>query len=168
VTETPEAPRLTTDAAMEEVRTRVRAELRKQLIAHGASSDLADERVFGEVDALLRRALASDDRQALLMPALLADEWRPELSLRLAGHRPGLTGAVVLFAKRRLLLPLTRWLFEYALENFRRQDRLNAALMACVQTLAAEHVRLRARVDALEAAPHATRGVSPADPPLAR
>ena len=53
--------------------------------------------------------------------------------------------------KRRILLPLTRWLFEYTLENFRRQHRLNLALMACVQTLAIEHAKLSREVAALRA-----------------
>lgn len=151
-----EPARLSADAVMTEVRARVRAELRARLVAHGAADDFADERVFADVDALLRRAVAHDTRDTLLLPDLLADEWRPELSLRLAGHRDGAAAALILFVKRRVLLPLTRWLFEYALENFRRQDRVNVALMACVQSLAAEHARLRLRVASLEA----ERGVS--------
>jgi hypothetical protein len=142
----------TTDEAMNEVRARVRAELRARLVALGAADDFADERDFAEVDALLRRALAHDDPHALLLPELLSDPWRPELALDLSGHRGGVAAALILFAKRRVLLPLTRWLFEYALENFRRQHRLNVALMACVQTLAADQVRLRRRLDALESA----------------
>ena len=43
----------------------------------------------------------------------------------------------------RLLLPLTRWLFEYSQENFRRQDRLNRVLFACIEELAIENARLR-------------------------
>lgn len=135
---------------MDDVRARVRAALRTRVQASGGSDDFTSERDFAEVDALIRRALAHDDPHALLMPDLLAEPWRPELSLELAGHRGGAAGSIILFVKRRVLLPLTRWLFEYALENFRRQHRLNIALMACVQTLAAEHVRLRQRVEALE------------------
>jgi hypothetical protein len=139
-----------TDAVMREVRERVRADLRARLVARGVE-ELADPRVFEDVDALFRRALARDDRHALLLPELMADEWRPELSLRLASHRGGLAASLVLFAKRRLLLPLTRWLFEYSLENFRRQDRLNVALMSCLQSLAAEHARVQLRLASLEA-----------------
>ena len=145
---------------MEDVRARAGAALRIRVSRAGGADDFRSERDFAEVDALLRRALAHDDPHALLIPDLLADSWRPELSLELAGHRGGVTGAAILFVKRRVLLPLTRWLFEYALENFRRQHRLNVALMACVQTLAAEHVRLRRRVDALES----TSGAPPRDP----
>ena len=47
-------------------------------------------------------------------------------------------------------MPVTRWLYDYSRENFARQERLNFALMACVQELVVENVRLAARVDALE------------------
>jgi hypothetical protein len=83
---------------------------------------------------------------------LLAEPWQPELSLRLSSHRQGPVASAILFAKRRVLLPLTRWLYEYSLENFRRQDRLNVLLMACLQSFAAEHARLKLRVADLEAA----------------
>jgi hypothetical protein len=49
----------------------------------------------------------------------------------------------VVFVKRRLLLPATRWLYEYSLENFRRQQRVNALLFACVEELAIENAKLR-------------------------
>ena len=49
----------------------------------------------------------------------------------------------VLFAKRRVLLPMLRWLFEYSQENFRRQQRINAVLFACIEDLAIENARLR-------------------------
>jgi len=146
---------------MDEIRRRVRADLRARLLVRGAAADFADERIFDDVDALFRRALAQDDRFRLLLPELLGDEWAPELALRLRSHRPGPVAAIVLFAKRRILLPLTRWLYEFALENFRRQDALNVALMACLQTLAADHARLRERVADLEA------GAGPGRPPRA-
>ncbi len=86
----------------------------------------------------------------LLLPELLGDEveWSLEPNLRLSSHRPAAGGAI-LFVKRRLLLPLTRWLFEYAQENFRRQQRLNRILLACVEELAVENARLRRDLDAL-------------------
>ena len=43
-----------------------------------------------------------------------------------------------------------RWLFEYSQDNFRRQDHLDLALVACLQSLAADHARLKQRVAALE------------------
>ena len=35
-----------------------------------------------------------------------------------------------------MLLPLTRWLFEYSQDNFRRQHHLNRILFACIEELA--------------------------------
>jgi hypothetical protein len=142
-----------TEAVMAELRGRVRADLRARLVARGAADDFADQAVFDAVDVLFRRALARDDRHALLMPDLLDQPWRPELSLSIASHRGGLVGALIVFTKRRILLPLSRWLYEYALENFRVQDRVNVSLMSCLQSLAADHVRLRQRLDALEGRP---------------
>jgi hypothetical protein len=135
---------------MADVRARVRADLRAKIVAAGAT-EMADERLFADVDRLLRAALAHDDAGALLLPHLLTDDWQPELALRLSSHRGGLTARLLVGIKRRILLPLTRWLFEYTLENFRRQHRLNLALMACVQTLATEHARLAREVDELRA-----------------
>jgi hypothetical protein len=146
---------------MNEVFDQVRTELRARLVARGAADDFADARVFDDVYGLFRQALAHNSRHVLLLPDLLADEWRPELALRLTSHRRGPVAWLILFVKRRVLLPLTRWLFEYSLENFRRQDRLNIVLMACLQSLAAEHARLRLRVAALEAAAGAPERAAP-------
>ena len=54
---------------------------------------------------------------------------------------------------------MTRWLYDYSRENFARQERLNFALMACVQELVVENVRLAARVDALEHSARRPRAV---------
>jgi hypothetical protein len=138
-------PPLRTDDVMTDIQARVRAQLRARLKASGAA-EFSDDQLFTDVDAIFRQALANDDQGALILPALLPEDWHPELSLRLSSHRGGL-GAVIVFIKRRLLLPITRWLFEYTLENFRRQHRTNLALMACLQTLAIENVRLRRELE---------------------
>jgi hypothetical protein len=49
--------------------------------------------------------------------------------------------------KRRFLLPISRWLFEYSRENFRRQQRMNRILLACIEQLAIENARLRQDLD---------------------
>ncbi len=143
---------------MADLRARVRADLRARIVATGGAG-MADERLSDDVDALFRAALATDDAGALLLPHLLADDWQPELALRLSSHRGGLTARLLVGIKRRILLPLTRWLFEYTLENFRRQHRLNLALMACLQALAVDHARvsrelaeLRVRAEGAEGA----------------
>src|SRR5689334_24075222 len=52
---------------------------------------------------------------------LFRSDWRLKTHLELSTHRPAI-GRAILFTKRRVLLPLTRWLFEYSQENFRRQE----------------------------------------------
>ena len=53
-----------------------------------------------------------------------------------------MAGPALIFLKRRVLLPLMRWL-DNTLENFRRQERTNRTLFACIEELAIENVRLR-------------------------
>ena len=150
------------DDLMADVRARARARVRADVQATAPGSPLADPDVFDEAEAILRRALAA--RRQLATPALLLDEddWELATGLRFSSHRRG-TGGLVVFAKRRLLLPLTRWLFEYSRDNFERQARVNETLMACVETLVVEIVRLRREVEAL-AAPGRTSGTSSPPP----
>ena len=135
---------------MDEVRGRVRAELHARLVAQGAGDDFESRCVFDEVDALFDRALAHEHPRALLLPARLPDPWQPALSLDFATHRRGLAGRVIRFTKARIVLPVVRWLYEHANENFRRQHQVNVALMACLQTLAADQARLKARLAEVE------------------
>jgi hypothetical protein len=144
-----------TEAVMEEVRARVRAELYARIVRTGAADDFDSPAVFDEVDRLLTRALAHDDPRALLVAARLDQPWAPALSLDFTGHRSGVAARAIHYAKSRVVLPVVRWLYEYSAENFRRQQQVNVALMACLQTLAADHARLKARVDALERRPGA-------------
>lgn len=135
---------------MAEVRARVRTALRARL-ARGGVRAFDDEAVFLAAEQLLARALEQRDRQLLLLPELLDDEddWRVDPSLRLSSHRP-IAGRTIIWLKQKFMLPVTRWLFDYSRENFARQERLNFVLMACVQELVIENVRLATRVEALE------------------
>jgi hypothetical protein len=137
---------------MAEVRDQVRADLHARLVAQGGADDFDSRATFDEVDRLFAAAVAHDDPRGLLIPARLPDPWRPALSLDLPGHRAGVTGKAIHFAKAKLVLPVVRWLYEYAAENFRRQQQINVALMACLQAVAADHARLKARVADLERA----------------
>ena len=65
-------------------------------------------------------------------------------------HRPQASAAAVQFVKRRLLMPVLRWLFEYSRDNFERQRRVNQVLFACVQELALETARLRRELERRE------------------
>jgi hypothetical protein len=137
-------PTLRVHAVMDEIDGDVRTRLRRHLIKRGAPADYRDEEIFEAVRAVLARAVDERNLDALLLPELLdADvEWQLNTHLTLSTHRP-LFGRFILLAKRRILLPMTRWLFEYSQENFRRQHHLNRILFACIEELALENARLR-------------------------
>jgi len=137
-------PTLRVRAVMGEIDSDVRARLRRHLLKRGGAADYRDEAIFESVRAVLARAVDERNPDALLLPELLdADvEWQLQTHLALSTHRP-LVGRFILMAKRRILLPMTRWLFEYSQENFRRQHHLNRILFACIEELALENARLR-------------------------
>jgi hypothetical protein len=139
-----EAP-VRVDAVMGEIERDVRERLRRHLVKKGGAADYQDEEIFDAVHALLSRAVDGRNLDATLLPELAdADvDWRLQTHLNLTTHRPAMAGRFILFAKKKLLLPMTRWLFEYSQENFRRQDHLNRILFACIEELAIENARLR-------------------------
>ena len=128
---------------MREIENSVRDELRRRVLARGGPRDYRDADVFRSVESLLRRSADRPDENALL-PEFLGPEadWRLQTHIRFSSHRP-VIGALLVFGKRRILMPLMRWLYEYNVDNFRRQERLNRALVACVEELAIENARLR-------------------------
>ena len=128
---------------MRQIEDRLRDDVRRRLLAQGAAPEYQDPDVFRSVDRLLRRAADRPESHALL-PEFLGPEsgWRLQTHIRFSSHRT-LAGPLVLFIKRRVLLPLTRWLYEYGADNFRRQDRVNRMLVACIEELAIENARLR-------------------------
>jgi hypothetical protein len=138
-------PNIRVDAVMGEIARDVRSRLRRHLIKRGGAAEYRDEEIFEAVRSVLARAVDERNLDATLLPELLdADvEWRLQTHLALSTHRPAVAGRLILFVKRRLLLPLTRWLFEYSQDNFRRQDHLNRVLFACIEELALENARLR-------------------------
>ena len=71
------------------------------------------------------------------------DTWRLDTAMRYQSHRASGPASIIIFLKRRLLMPVLRWLFEYSRDNFERQQRVNEVLFACVQELAVETARLR-------------------------
>lgn len=145
------APDLSVDDVMDEVRAEVRARLRAELERTDPGSPLLTRELFDDAEAIYRKALAR--RRLLMMPALLLDEaeWELATSLRFTSHRPK-AGRFILFAKRRIVLPLTRWLYEFSRDNFARQARVNDTLMAVIETLVVEVVTLRRDVERLRAA----------------
>ena len=137
-------PKLRVDAVMSDIEHDVRTRLRRHLIKRGGAAEYHDEELFELVRATLARAVEERNLDATLLPGLLDTdvEWRLQTHLSLSSHRP-VAGRMILFFKRRVLLPLTRWLFEYSQDNFRRQDHLNRVLFACIEELALENARLR-------------------------
>jgi hypothetical protein len=134
---------LRVEPLMREIEDRVRDEVRRQLLARGGAPDYQDPEIFRFVDRLLRRAAERPDSHALL-PEFLGpeSEWRLQTHLKFSSHRT-IAAPIVLFVKQRILLPLTRWLYEYTAGNFRRQERVNRMLVACIEELAIENARLR-------------------------
>jgi hypothetical protein len=142
---------------MREIEDRLRDEVRRRLLAQGGAPEYQDPDVFRSVDRLLRRAADRPESQALL-PEFLGPEsgWRLQTHLRFASHRT-VAGPLVLFIKRRVLLPLTRWLYEFSADNFRRQERVNRMLVACIEELAIENARLRRDLGRLDERMNMTR-----------
>jgi hypothetical protein len=130
---------------MTELHGRVRERLRAQVIASGGSSAFEDPALFADVEALLHTAASTFDSTKLILPELLGDPdtWRLNTAMRYQSHRTKGPASVLIFMKRRVLMPVLRWLFEYSRDNFERQRRTNLVLFACVQELAVETARLR-------------------------
>jgi len=144
---------------MADLRTRVRERLRNDILKQGASSALEDPQLFAEVERLLRRAADVGEADTLLLPEMLGDPatWKLQMAMRYQSHRgPGQAG-IILFIKRRVLMPMFRWLFEYSRDNFERQRRVNLVLFACVQELAAETAQLRQQLRQPSPSPGPTR-----------
>jgi hypothetical protein len=146
--DTPAAP-VDVDRVMSELEDDVRRARRRRLLARGAAPEYRDSELYEKVDVVLRRALEARDHDALLVPDFLEHEgeWQLDLHLKWSSHRQGVAGPLLIFIKRRLLLPMFRWLWEYSLENFRTQRRVNQVLFACIEELAIENARLKQRVE---------------------
>jgi hypothetical protein len=137
------------DRVMETIEDDVRRVRRQRLLARGGAHAYRDPAIYEAVDRALQRAVeARTDGTLLLLPELLGSDAESDLKthLDITSHR-GSIGSLIVFAKRRILLPLTRWLYEYSLENFRRQQAINRLLYACIEELAIENATLRAQVD---------------------
>jgi hypothetical protein len=129
---------------MDRIEHGLRESVRRRLLETGGAGEYADPAVFDRVWSLLARAAGGRNLDALLLPELLDGngEWELKSQLSPASHRPVL-GPFILLVKRRVLVPLSRWLLDYTRENFRRQQRVNRILFACIEELAMENARLR-------------------------
>jgi len=139
---------LPADELMVQLQTRVRDRLRAELRRHGASEALDDPAILADVHRILQIAAERATPQALLLPEILGEpsEWRLDTAMRYQSHRGPFSGSLIVGLKRRLLMPVLRWLFEYSRDNFERQARVNQVLFSCVQELAIENAQLRAEM----------------------
>jgi hypothetical protein len=140
-----------TKPVMDRIESEAREAVRRRAVAHGGSTEYNDPEMFERVWSLLGHASGGRNLDFLLLPELLDDgrDWDLESRVSFTSHRPAL-GPFILLVKRRLLLPLARWLFDYTRENFRRQQQLNRILFACIEELAVENVRLRKELSSLK------------------
>jgi hypothetical protein len=143
--------RIDVSRVMADVRMRANTELRERAFDRGNTPEFSDAELFDVVERVLRGAVDDADRKVLLLSEMLAGnkDVALEPSARLTSHRP-VVGPVIVFVKRRLLQPLTQWLYEYSMDNFRRQAHINRLLFAAVQALAIETARLRLELDAAQ------------------
>jgi hypothetical protein len=141
--------RIDVASVMADIRMRASAELRERAFDRGNTPEFSDAELFDLVERVLRSAVDDSDRKVLLLSEIIAGnkDLTLEPSARLTSHRP-LAGPLIVFVKRRLLQPLTQWLYEYSMSNFRRQAQINRVLFAAVQALAIETARLRLELDA--------------------
>jgi hypothetical protein len=137
-----------TKTVMDRIERQVREKIRRRVSEHGGSTDYRDPKLFEHVWSLLGRATGGRDLDFLLIPDLLDEsrDWDLKPHMSFSSHRPRL-GPIILLVKRHVLLPLSRWLLEYSRENFRRQQRLNRILFACIEELAIENARLRLELE---------------------
>ena len=129
---------------MTDIRVRASAELRERAFDRGNTPAFSDAELFDLVEQVLRGAVDDSDRKVLLLSEIINGDKNLTLepSARLTSHRP-VVGPIIVFVKRRLLQPLTQWLYEYSMDNFRRQAQINRIMFAALQSLAIETARLR-------------------------
>jgi hypothetical protein len=140
-----------TQSIMDRIERDVREAIRRRATEHGGSDEYNDPATFDRVWSLLGHAADGGDKDFLLVPELLDEsrDWDLKTQLTLTSHRPAL-GPFILLVKKRVLLPLTRWVLEYTRENFRRQQQVNRILFACIEELAIENARLRRELERRE------------------
>ena len=127
----------------------IRGDLRRRYLSDIKVNPLESARV--QLEAALETTSAY---RPLLSELVDERDWKIRPAIRFRSHRP-VVGNLLIFLKRRIVLPVVYWLYEYCAENFRAQRRINAGLMTLTETLAQENARLRldfeeirARVDA--------------------
>jgi len=123
--------------------TSIRQDLRRRHLADIEVNPLESAR------SQLEAALESRPVYRPLLAELIDErDWKIKPAIRFRSHRP-VIGKLLIFVKRRIVLPVVYWLYEYCSENFRAQRRINDGLMILTETLAQENARLRLDIDKL-------------------
>lgn len=95
----------------------------------------------------LEAALETTSAYKPLLSELIDErEWKVRPAIRFRTHRPRF-GKALIFLKRRVVLPVVYWLYEYCADNFRAQRKINSGLMILIETLAQENARLRREME---------------------
>jgi len=127
----------------ERLMTSIRQDLRRRHLADIEVNPLESAR------SQLEAALESRPVYRPLLAELIDErDWKIKPAIRFRSHRP-VIGKLLIFVKRRIVLPVVYWLYEYCSENFRAQRRINDGLMILTETLAQENARLRLDIDKL-------------------
>ena len=116
------------------------AQLRQQIRERELASGGDDAKPGYIADMLLNDALERYGFDTNLL--FSASERELRTYLRVSTHR-GIIGKPLVFVKRRLLMPVFRWLIDYSVDNFRRQQEINEFQLACLRILVLENARLR-------------------------
>ncbi len=116
----------------------------RERVSRGGSSG----RRVGALELLEAEVLEVLHAQDFVLPEIVLgdQEWDLEPHLRISSHRKG--GGLIVGAKR-LMMPLVRWILDYSQRNFMRQRRLNQALIATLETVAARNHTLELEVERL-------------------
>jgi len=136
---------LRVEGLMRDIEEALRRDRRRRLLGRGAPAAYDDDELFAAAESLLRRTVGDRAEGSLLLPDLLEDPEDWLLNTRppaITSHRP-VIGPLIVWLKRRIAMPATRWLYDYVADNVRRQHRINRLLMTCVEELAFENARLR-------------------------
>lgn len=137
-------PVLKVEDLMEEVRRRVRDRL--------GSGNLGNEEASVLIEEVMQNALDLRDGEGRLQSVDLLgpeEEWVLNRPLRFSSHR-GTVGRYIVWAKEKVIFPLTRWLYEYTRMGFFKQHRMNLTLLACLESVITQNASLQARVRILE------------------
>src|SRR5579872_4575142 len=115
---------LRVEGLMRDIEEALRRDRRRRLLGRGAPAVYDDDELFAAAESLLRRTVGDRAEGSLLLPDLLEDPEDWLLNTRppaITSHRP-VIGPLIVWLKRRIAMPATRWLYDYVADNVRRQD----------------------------------------------